>query len=109
MGKIAFIAPSPEMLVVGREVIAELGMGEKVESFLGGLQEGVEIARQAEADGFDVIVTRGGTAKLILDSEIKIPLIEIPITIQDLAKPCLPHRLLPGKATPKSGYWLLVI
>lgn len=103
MGKIAFIAPSPEMLVVGREVIAELGMGEKVETFLGGLQDGVDIARQAEADGFDVIVTRGGTAKLILDSEIKIPLIEIPITIQDLAEALFAAQTITGKSNPKIG------
>src|SRR3954463_327750 len=32
---------------------------------IGNLQEGVALAKSAEAQGFDVIISRGGTAKLI--------------------------------------------
>lgn len=101
MGKIAFIAPSAGILKVGQEVLAELGVEDKVESFLGGLQQGVDIARQVEAKGFDVIITRGGTAKLIVDAGIKIPIVEIPITVQDLAEALLTAKTLTGRTKPK--------
>ncbi|MDR7868370.1 MAG: sigma 54-interacting transcriptional regulator [Sporomusaceae bacterium] len=101
MGKIVFIAPYEEIFVNGKRVIAELGMADKVECHLGWLKQGVEIARRAEAGGADVIVARGGTAELIENSGIQVPVIEIPITFQDLAESLLKAKQVTGLANPR--------
>lgn len=94
MGKIAFIAPSEECLAVGKRVIAECGLADKVDCYLGWLQQGVDMARNLEAEGTDVIVTRGGTAELIVKAGIQTPIVEIPITVHDLAETLLMAKKL---------------
>lgn len=101
MRKIAFIAPSEDIFTKGQQVIACLGLAEKVDCYLGYLNKGVEIARKAEADGVDVIVTRGGTAELIAKSGILVPIVEIPITFQDLAEIMLQAQKITGRDNPE--------
>ena len=86
MKKITFIAPNKESFTIGQQVIEELGIVDKVDCFQGLFKQGIELAYRAEKNGVDVIVTRGGTAEGILKSEIDIPLVEIPISAQDLAE-----------------------
>jgi len=101
MSKIAFIAPYEEIFTIGGQVIADLGLAGKVDCYLGYLKKGVEIARKAEANGVDVIVTRGGTAELIAKSGILVPIVEIPITFQDLAETLLQAKRITGHDNPK--------
>ncbi len=84
MSKIAFIAPDKQLFLQGRKVIQELGLQEDVEVYLARLSRAVKLANKLESR-CDVIVCRGGTARLITDSLIRIPVVEIPITGQDLA------------------------
>jgi len=86
MKKITFIAPYKEILTIGQQVIEDLGITHKVDCFQGAFEQGVEFAHRAENSGVDVIVTRGGTAECIVTSGIHIPVVEIPITVQDLAE-----------------------
>ncbi|MCM3772534.1 sigma 54-interacting transcriptional regulator [Priestia aryabhattai] len=84
MAKIAFIAPDKQLFLQGKKVIQELGLQGEVEIYLARLNRAVKLANKLECT-CDVIVCRGGTARLITDSVIRIPVVEIPITGQDLA------------------------
>ena len=86
MKKITFIAPNIEIFTIGQQVIDELGIADKVDCVQGLFKQGVELAHRAENSGVDVIVTRGGTAECIVKSGIHIPVVEIPISVQDLAE-----------------------
>lgn len=53
---------------------------------VGLLEQSIDIARKAEAEGVDVLISRGGTAQL-LDREIKsTPIVELPVSTYDLLK-----------------------
>ncbi|ULT57642.1 PrpR N-terminal domain-containing protein [Neobacillus drentensis] len=52
---------------------------------IGNLQEGVALAKKAEAQGFDVIISRGGTAKLIGET-VGIPVIDVHISGYDMLR-----------------------
>ena len=101
MKKIVFIAPYHEILKSGEQVIKNLGFFDKVDCILGDLARGVAIARQAERNGADVIVTRGGTAELIMNAGIRVPVVEIPITFQDLAEALLAAKAMTKQENPK--------
>lgn len=101
MEKVAFIAPYGEILSTGQQVIEDLGLSDKVHCYLGGLAKGVEIARTLENKGIDAIVTRGGTAELISKSGIQIPVIEIPVTFQDLAESLVAAKTMTGLDNPR--------
>jgi len=50
------------------------------------LEQTIEIARKAEAEGVDVLISRGGTAQL-LEREIRsTPIVELPVSPYDLLK-----------------------
>ncbi len=103
MRKIVFIAPYKEILINGQQIIEELGITYKVDCFLGVFQQGVEIARRAENNGVDVIVSRGGTAECIVKSGIHIPVVEIPITVQDLAESLTIAKKMVPHGKPRIG------
>ncbi len=52
---------------------------------IGDLEEGVKRAKEAEAKGADIIISRGGTARLI-QKNVKIPVIEIEVSAYDLLR-----------------------
>ncbi|MBP2664589.1 MAG: proprionate catabolism activator, Fis family, partial [Firmicutes bacterium] len=101
MKKSVFIAPYQGILDKGQKVIEDLGLTNKFECFLGDLTRGIAIARKVEREGADVIVTRGGTAELITKAEIEVPVVEIPITFQDLAEALLAAKATTKKENPK--------
>lgn len=82
--KIGLIPPREEIGVLARKVVAELGL--EIELVI---RDGVgEVARanarELEQEGVDVIVTRGINC-LIIQSATQTPVVEIPVTGQDLA------------------------
>lgn len=101
MRKITFIAPYKEILTIGQEVIEELGIADKVDCFQGAFKQGVGIAHRAENSGADVIVTRGGTAEYIAKSGIHIPIVEIPISVQDLAESLTTAKAMIAHGNPR--------
>ena len=86
MANIAFIAPDKHLFIQGKKIITEMGLREKFSFHLGLLNRGVRIAHKLNRDDIDVIICRGGTAELIIESGIRIPVVEIPVTGQDLAQ-----------------------
>ncbi|MEK3721536.1 PrpR N-terminal domain-containing protein [Paenibacillus sp. FSL H8-0034] len=57
----------------------------EVHAEVGDLKQGLNIARTAELQGYDVIISRGGTAQLIR-SHVQIPVIEITVNGYDILR-----------------------
>ena len=101
MSKIAFIAPDKQLFLQGKEIIHQLGLEHKFDLYLARLNRGIRLAKKLENEDIDVIVCRGGTAKLIIESQVKIPVVEIPITGQDLAQVFHESKKITGLLHPK--------
>ena len=101
MSKIAFIAPDKQLFLQGKEIIHELGLEHKVDLYLARLNRGIRLAQKLQNEDVDVIVCRGGTAKLIIESRVNIPVVEIPITGQDLAQVLHESKKITGLPHPK--------
>lgn len=100
MARIVFIAPNQKIFDVGRRIIAEMGLDGQVDVYQAILAEGVAIAKRAEADDVDVIVSRGGTAEMIKKAGVRTPVIEIPITGPDLAQALIDAKRITGMEDP---------
>ena len=101
MARIAFIAPDKQLFLQGNKVIADMGLTEQVSLYLGRLKRGIRIAKKLERQDVDVIICRGGTAHLIIQSRVRIPVVEIAITGQDLAQVFHEAKKLTGLARPR--------
>ncbi|SDF36524.1 sigma 54-interacting transcriptional regulator [Sporolituus thermophilus] len=83
MTKIAFIAPYPELAILARKVCGE--KYSDVAVFYGLLENGLVCAQKALNEGFQVIISRGGTANLIRN-HIGIPVVEVRVTGYDILR-----------------------
>lgn len=82
--KIVAIAPYPGLKsLIENVIIEEQDFDVQIE--IGDLHEGVAIAIEAERDGADAIISRGGTAELI-QNKVNIPVIEIELSEFDLLR-----------------------
>ena len=81
MSKIAMIVPK-DLMATAR--IAAENFDDRIIVFEGTMNNGVEVARKAEQEGYDAIIARGGTQLLIKSSGINIPTIAVPITPLDI-------------------------
>ena len=84
MPKIVLIAPDKALFLQARTVIRELGSEADVDIFLAREGRAVALARKLENSDVEVIISRGGTARLIAQSNVRIPVVEIPVTAEDL-------------------------
>ncbi|MBP1934357.1 sigma-54-dependent Fis family transcriptional regulator [Ammoniphilus resinae] len=57
----------------------------QIEVGMGSLEEGLALAKEAERQGFDVIVGRGGTARLI-EENCQVPVVEVKVTSYDILR-----------------------
>ncbi|MFC4324305.1 sigma-54-dependent Fis family transcriptional regulator [Litchfieldia salsa] len=82
-----------------KELIIELGRSQdfEIQVEVGDLEKGVELASRAADQGFDIIISRGGTAELI-QKKISIPVIEIEVSGYDMLRVLTLVRDYPGKA-----------
>lgn len=58
----------------------------ELDVFLGDLEIGVSIALEQMTEGYDMILSRGGTFQLISQAVSSIPVIEIPLSIYDILR-----------------------
>jgi transcriptional regulator with PAS, ATPase and Fis domain len=100
LSKIAFIAPDKQLFLQGKKIAQELGLSGEVFVYLARLKRAVRLAERLQHDGTDVIISRGGTAKLIIEAKVKIPVVEIVITGQDLAQALGQVKKITGLAHP---------
>lgn len=88
MERICFIAPYEELLELAQQVRKpEFDIMIKK----GNLEEGIKPAIEAEKQGAQVIVSRGGTASFIKQN-VNIPVVEIRVTGYDILKNLYPYR-----------------
>lgn len=82
-----------------RELIIEIGRNQDIEIHVevGDLEKGVELASSAEEQGYDIIISRGGTAELI-QKKVSIPVIEIEVSGYDMLRVLTLVKDYPGKA-----------
>ncbi|EHS59329.1 sigma-54-dependent transcriptional regulator [Paenibacillus sp. Aloe-11] len=81
--KVLAIAPYEGL----KELMIELAEKEQfdLEIEVGDLQAGLRLAKQAVADGVNVIISRGGTAEMI-QKEVLVPVVEIEISGYDILR-----------------------
>ena len=101
MSKIAFISPDKQLFLQGRKIVQELGIERQVNIHMARLNRAVRLAQNLQNEEVDVIISRGGTARLIIDSQVNIPVVEIVITGQDLAQVFHEAKQITGVARPK--------
>ena len=100
MFSIGAILPTVEVARRGQQVAADLGMLDKIAIQVGNHMEGLEMARQLEASGVEVLVSRRSTAELIQEHLVT-PNIPIPITLEDMAQMLADARSITGKERPR--------
>lgn len=86
LSKIAFIAPDKQLFLQAKEHAGQLGILPDITMYLARLKRAVRLAERLEREGTDVIISRGGTAKLIIEAQLNLPIVELVITGQDLAQ-----------------------
>jgi transcriptional regulator with PAS, ATPase and Fis domain len=101
MARIAFIAPDKRLLKHGEKIVRKLGISDRVDFYLAVLQSAIDLAKRLEREDVDVIVSRGGTAKVMIESKVNIPVVEIVIGGQDLAQMFHNVKKITGRAKPK--------
>lgn len=82
-GAAAVIAPYPELAQLARQTCKDLGLNLPVH--IGDLSAGVQAAQTAISEGVRVIISRGGTARLIRLT-LEVPVVEIPVTEYDILR-----------------------
>lgn len=81
MVKIAIIIPRD--LVKVAESVAT-GFQENIHIIEGSMERGLDLAKEYEVKGYDVIIARGGTQLLLNNGGLSIPTVPIPITVIDI-------------------------
>lgn len=94
MARILVIAPYPGLKDIFHEVNDELKKNIHIE--IGDLYKGLFIAMELEEEGFDTIISRGATARL-LRKHCKIPVIEVKISGYDILRTLTLVKGYPGK------------
>jgi PAS domain S-box-containing protein len=84
MEKITFIAPYENLGLLVEEVIQNFQ--ENIEVKIGRMSKGAELAKEAENNGAGVIISRGITTWKIKEKDIKVPIVDLPITGYDLLR-----------------------
>ncbi|WP_227762203.1 sigma-54-dependent Fis family transcriptional regulator [Zhaonella formicivorans] len=79
--EIVFIAPYDKLAGLVEEVCLEIKLPVRV--LVGNLEEGVRVARQVVGEGAEVIISRGGTASLIMQA-VDVPVVEVHVTSFDI-------------------------
>ncbi len=83
MIKIALIVP--KNLINEANEAAEM-FYDDINILAASMSKGVRLARELEKEGYDIIIARGGTQILISQSNLRIPIVAVPITPLDIFK-----------------------
>ncbi len=82
--KLAFVAPYKKLGELFSEVCEELD--KEIPVYIGDLEAGADKAVELEEEGFDVLISRGGTAIAINSKVTAIPIVEIQVSGFDLIR-----------------------
>jgi PAS domain S-box-containing protein len=104
MPKIAFIASDKQLFLQGKAIVGELGLEDQVTMYFARLKRAVRLAAKLQNDTIDVIIVRGAAAELIAEQNIRIPVVEIKVTGEDLADIFQEAQSLSGFSNPKVAF-----
>ncbi len=90
MSEIAILAPIDELLQVAEEACKRTG--ENIPVMKVDFDRAVSIAKQVEKEGTEVIISRGTIGWKIIESDVTIPVVQIPITGYDLLRTFMEAR-----------------
>lgn len=82
--RILTIAPYPGM----KEIINEAALAREdleLTAYIGDLEHGLQIVQSCDLDDYDIIISRGGTAKMIA-ANVCIPVVEVEISVYDVLR-----------------------
>ena len=91
--KILTIAPYQGM----KEIINDIASGRddiEMTTRIGDLATGLEIVQSYDLDDFDIIISRGGTAKMI-SANVTIPVVEVEISVYDILRAIKLAEIIP--------------
>lgn len=80
--RIFAVVPTDELAQLVTEAAQALGFTVKVE--IAELQEALRLARKLERGGIEAVVSRGGTARLLHDSDLSVPVVDIEVSTYDI-------------------------
>ena len=80
--KILVVAPYEGLLELFATILPRYSDRIEIETVVGNLEEGLKKARKAEEQGFDAIISRGGTTEMIR-AEVSLPVIDIEVSGYD--------------------------
>jgi len=89
---ILFVATNDELASIAREVVSSTEDSVQVEIVMGNPLTALEIARDADRQGFGAIVSRGTTSRIISGSGVAIPVIQVKVTGYDSVRALLKAR-----------------
>lgn len=95
MAEILFIAPLPELAELAKEVSQLRGKPE-IDIKVARMEEAVRLAREADEQGYHVVVSRGVTAWMIRRAAIALPVVEVLIGGFDILKAYLEAKKIGG-------------
>ena len=84
MKEIVLVAPIDDIYRKAQNLIREKKY-DNVDAVLGNLEEGVDAAREAVAQGASLIISRGGTYQLIRKA-VDVPVVEIRVSLYDIVE-----------------------
>ncbi|MFC0274389.1 sigma 54-interacting transcriptional regulator [Metabacillus herbersteinensis] len=90
MSEFAILAPIEELMKVAEEACRKTG--ETIPVLKVNFDEAVSMAKKFEKDGTEVIISRGTVGLRIIESEVSIPVVQIPITGYDLLRTIMEAR-----------------
>ena len=104
MSRIALITSDPELFEQAGRICAELGLQQEIDLYLAHLSDAATLAARLKHEGVDVVIARGGLALLILAAGVNIPVVEVVITGQDLARIFLDAKRVTGLERPRAAF-----
>jgi PAS domain S-box-containing protein len=84
MNKLAIIAPDKELAKLCEKVTANKDFSAEISISIGSTNNGITMAKKEKENGAEVIISRGGTAILIRNEIVEIPVVEVEVTAFDL-------------------------
>ncbi|MEA5011238.1 MAG: sigma 54-interacting transcriptional regulator [Angelakisella sp.] len=104
MSKIALIATSQALKKYGEDLIQKRGCHNNLDIFLASMDSAVECAKKLDKNQYDIIISRGATAEMLLREEIGIPIVDIPISNKEVVESLKIAQAISKKSNPIIAY-----
>jgi transcriptional regulator with PAS, ATPase and Fis domain len=104
---IQVIAPNAGMVPRAQMVAREMGIENQVACHVANLENGLKLASRLHGKGgVEVFIARRGTAEII-KKNLQVPLVQIPVSLEDMAQALGEARTLTGLEKPRIGFFAL--